>query len=321
MRSRDQRPGVKVPRVVLICGGLGGARIAPHLAARSHLTVIANVADDLDIIGLRVCPDIDAVVYALAGVFDHERGYAIRGDSFSFLDLARRAGAPAWFAIGDRDLHTHVLRTALLEDGIGLSDTTRRLTRALAPGVSAVVLPATETTVHTRVSTIDGELSFQEFFVDGRAQARPTGVRYERSQSAVPGPGVLNAIQEAQLIVIAESSPVASILPTLDLPGMRSALRDTSACRVALAPMVMSTPPTTPVDIRHWRAREALMRAAGLPHRPEEVARLYTGLIDVFVMHGADREFEPPSVKTVYQDLVDRSGPARISLVEALLTL
>ncbi len=309
-------------RAVMLCGGLGGARLAPWLAARFDLTVVANVADDTEFMGMHVSPDLDSVLYALAGLFDDERGFGVRGDSFSFLDLAERAGLERWFAVGDRDLQTHMLRTAWLQRGVSLSEATRCLTAAF--GVSTI-FPATDDRVRTRIVLPDGEVSFQTFFVRYRANGQVIGVRMDGLEDARPAPGVLPAIDAAHLVVIAESSPVASVLPILDLPGMRQALVRTSATRIALSPMVMATPPVRAVDLHHWNAREVLMRTAGLDHRPDVVARLYLGLIDVFVLDRRDRGYMPAvrnlGLEVREAELLDRAPAPRRRLAGLLRRL
>jgi len=307
----------------MLCGGLGGARLASWLAARFDLTVVANVADDTEFMGLHVSPDVDSVLYALAGLFDDERGFGIRGDRFHFLDLAERAGMERWFAVGDRDLQTHLLRTHLLRRGFPLSAATGRLSATL--GVTTTVLPATDDEVRTIIVLPDAELSFQAFFVRDRAQGPVRGVRLVGRDEARPAPGVLSAIAEADLVVLAESSPVASILPILDMPGLRQVLGEAGAMRVVLSPMVMAKAPILPVDRQHWRAREVLMRAVGLEHRPDAVAGLYRGMVDVFVLDSGDHRYaravQNLGIEVQETQLLDRSPTARQELVGLLQRL
>lgn len=305
------------PRATLICGGLGGARLAPWLAERTHLTVIVGVGDDLDWYGLRICPDLDAVLYALAGIFDHERGYAIAGDTFVLRDLLARMGMDAWFNVGDRDLATHVRRTALLEQGFGLTQVTARL--ATAHGVDARLLPVTDDPLRARIRSGSSELSFQEFFVRDGASGTIDAVRWSGSETARPASGVLDAIETADMIVIGESSPVASILPVLEVSGVRDALARATAPRLAIAPMVMAERPIAEVDIHHWRAREAFMAARGMTHDPAAVAAAYAGLIDTLVLDRRDFDaWQPTGVRSVAADLLDRSPDGRRALVDRL---
>lgn len=307
-------------RVALLCGGLGGARLAPHLARRHSLTAICNVADDLTWMGLHVSPDLDAVTYALAGVFDDERGYGVRSDSESFMALAGAAGLEDWFRVGDQDLKTHVLRTSVLSRGEPLSLATEVVRRGL--GVSAQVLPATDQAVHTRVGVDGRELDFQTFYVREGAAVSPSRVRWEGLEAALPAPGVLEALVGADLIVLAESSPVASILPILRMAGMHEALRSARAVKVALSPVVVAMPPVHPVDRHHWRSRERLMLALGLSHDPASVAGLYRRHIDAFVVDERDRRFASAIValgaKCCSADLLGRSVECRERVVDLL---
>lgn len=309
-------------RVTLLCGGLGGARLAPHLIGRHRhrLTVVCNVADDLVWMGLHVSPDVDAVLYALAGHFDGDRGYGVRGDTGSFMSLAARSGLESWFWIGDRDLQTHVLRTSMLREGRPLSAATHALRNGL--GVDAVVLPATDDEVRTRVGVDGRDLDFQTFYVREGAMLLPSQVHWEGIDAAKPAPGVLGALEGADLVVLAESSPVASLLPMLGLAGVREALRATAAVKVALSPVVAGLPPIHPVDRHHWRSREHLMLALGLRHDPLSVATLYRDLVDAFVIDGRDAAFGPAiaelGMRCCTTDLLDRSMEGRARVVELL---
>jgi LPPG:FO 2-phospho-L-lactate transferase len=304
----------------MLCGGLGGARLAPHLASRHRLTAVCNVADDLTWMGLHVSPDLDSVLYALAGCFDGERGYGVRGDTGSFAAMASRAGLESWFWLGDRDLQTHVLRTSVLRSGKPLSAATAALRRGL--GVEAAVLPATDGMVRTHVAADGRDLDFQTFYVREGAALKPSQVRWEGIEAAQPAPGVLDALAEADLVVLAESSPVASLLPILRLAGVSEALQATGAVKVALSPVVAAKAPVYPVDCHHWRSREHLMLAIGLGHDPLSVASLYRELVGAFVIDVRDKEFGPAIAQLGLEchtaDLLARSPEGRARLVDLL---
>jgi LPPG:FO 2-phospho-L-lactate transferase len=310
-------------RVLLICGGLGGARLAPWLAKVSQLTVVVNVADDLEFMGLRVCPDVDSVLYALAGTFDAAKGYGLRDDSYEFRELSRAAGYETWFQVGDHDLQTHLLRTHLMREGLSLTSVTERLARAF--GLTARVIPATDDHLRTRLDVEERDLSFQEFFVRDAGRSSPTAVRWVGAESAAPASGVLAAIEEADLVVLADSSPVASIIPILNLPGVREALVRRGHQRVALSPMVMALPPEDPLDRHHWSAREMLMRAMGLEHDPSAVAQLYAGLIDLFVLDRRDSALADGiarhGIAVKCADLLGRTQRCREELANSLIEL
>ena len=304
----------------MLCGGLGGARLAPHLASRHRLTAVCNVADDLTWMGLHISPDVDSVLYALAGCFDEERGYGVRGDTGSFAAMASRAGVESWFWIGDRDLQTHVLRTSVLQSGKPLSAAIGALRGGL--GVEAAVLPATDDRVRTRVGADSRDLDFQTFYVREGAALQPSQVRWEGIEAAQPAPGVLGAVAEADLVVLAESSPVASLLPILRLAGVSEALQATAAVKVALSPVVAAQAPVHPVDRHHWRSREHLLLAIGLGHDPVSVASLYRELADAFVIDGRDAAFGPAIAELGLEcrsaDLLDRSQEGRAQVVDLL---
>jgi LPPG:FO 2-phospho-L-lactate transferase len=310
-------------RITLICGGLGGARLAPWLANACELTVIVNVADDLDFMGLRVCPDIDSVLYALAGIFDSAKGFGICDDTHIFGERSRAAGCESWFEVGDRDLQTHLIRTALLREGLSLTTVTARLADAL--GVTARVIPATDDYLRTRLLVEGTDVSFQQFFVRDGGGSQPTAVRTAGSERARPAPGVLSAIEQADLVVLADSSPVASIIPTLNLPGVREALVRRGPQRVALSPMVMAVPPEDSVDRHHWSAREKLMQALGLQHDPPAVASLYAGLIDLFVVDRRDSDLAESiarrGVAVNCWDLLGRAQRCREELATSMIEL
>src|SRR5262249_17543664 len=276
--------------------------------------------DDLVWMGLHVSPDVDAVLYALAGSFNGERGYGVLGDTGGFMTLAAAAGVESWFWIGDRDLQTHVLRTSILRAGRLIPAAPSALRRGL--GGAAAVLPATDDEVRTRVGVGGRDLDFQTFYVRGGAMVLPSRVRWEGIDAARPAPGVLDALEEAELVVLAESSPVASLLPVLGLPGVRDALRAATAIKVALSPVVAALPPIHPVDRHHWRSREHPMLARGLGPAPLSVATLYRDVVDAFVIDGRDSGFGPPiaelGMRCCTTDLLDRSPEGRARVVELL---
>jgi len=267
--------------ITVLAGGVGAARFLLGLMAVAppeRVTAIVNTADDIYLHGLRISPDVDTVTYTLAGLADAERGWGIAGDTFRALAALRDLGAPdCWFQLGDRDLATHVHRTALLAAGRSLTQATGAIAAAL--GVRSRVLPMTDQLVTTRILTDAGELHFQEYFVREACRPRVRGIRFEGLSQAYPSPEVLEAVGNASLVIIAPSNPVISIGPILALPGMRDALR-------AVHPVVAVTPliggravkgPTVP-----------LMQALGLEAQADVVARLYADFLTTFVLDETD---------------------------------
>jgi LPPG:FO 2-phospho-L-lactate transferase len=276
-------------KVVALAGGVGAGKFLRGLIRAipaEDLTVVVNTADDLRIHGLLVCPDIDSVTYWLSGLADRERGWGREGDSFRALEEVKRLGGEAWFSLGDLDLGTHLARADLLSSGIGLAEVTRRIARRF--GVGATVLPMTEDTVTTRIEALasDGEhldLHFQEYWVARRARDEVKAVRYEGAEVARPAPGVLEAIAEADAVLICPSNPVASIGPILALRDIREAARARPVAGVS--PIVGGAPVLGMAD--------RLMPVAGWEVSAFGAAAAYSGLAKGFVIDDRDRRFAP----------------------------
>lgn len=276
----SRRPG----KVTVLAGGVGAARLLRGLAplvTRGQLTIVVNTADDDVFYGLNVSPDIDTVLYTLAGLSDPVRGWGIAGDTFHALDALRRYQRDAWFQLGDRDLATHLFRTERLRAGLPLSQITAQQTRSL--GVGARVLPMSDDTIRTIVETTGGRRSFQEYLVRDRARETVRALSYQGARGAKPAPGVLAALEEASLIVIAPSNPLVSIAPILAVPGVRQALRRADAPVVAVSPLIGGRPVKGPAD--------KMMRALGVAPTPLGLADFYEDVLDAMVIDTADRAF------------------------------
>jgi LPPG:FO 2-phospho-L-lactate transferase len=274
-------------QVVLLAGGLGGARLAPALATslgRGRLTVVANVGDDLEWMGLRVCPDLDSIVYALAGVWDRGRGWGRRGETFRVRDALAALGAPSWFGIGDGDLSLHLSRSVLLGSGASLTETTRVLSRRI--GVRGVaVVPASNRCARTRFVTRDGRrLAFQEWYV--RELARPE-IRRTLLSHAMPSSAALVALRRADAVVLGPSNPVTSIGAILALRGIASALRRVPL-RIAISPVVRNRPLRSASIAHHARARRRVLEAEGHADRALSIAARYARFVDWFLLDEAD---------------------------------
>ena len=221
----------------VLCGGLGGSRFVDALARAAgpeQVSAIVNVGDDLEILGLRVSPDLDTVLYTLAALLDEERGWGVRDETTHALELAERLGGEAWFTLGDRDIGLHLVRSQFLRDGVPLSEATRRLAERLEVGVR--LLPASDDPVRTFLTTPAGELDFQTWFVARRHEDEVTAVRYEGAEASRPAPGVLESLAEAEVVFLAPSNPFVSIRPILAVPGIAEALAGKRV--VAVSPLV-----------------------------------------------------------------------------------
>jgi LPPG:FO 2-phospho-L-lactate transferase len=267
------------PRYAVLCGGLGGSRFVDALtqaAGGEQVTAIVNVGDDLEILGLRVSPDLDTVLYTLAGLLDEERGWGVKDETTNALQLACRLGGEDWFTLGDRDIGLHLVRTELLREGVPLSEATRRLCERL--GVTTTLLPASDDPVRTFLTTSAGELDFQTWFVGRRHADEVLGLRYDGAESAAPAPGVLDAIAAAATVFLAPSNPFVSIRPILAVPGIREALAGKRV--VAVSPLVGG---------KALRGPLAEMMAS-LDHEPgvRGIAALYEGLATDMLVDPAD---------------------------------
>lgn len=270
-------------RTVLLAGGYGGSKMAHGLAlAGAELTVIGNTADDLELHGLYVSPDLDTLMYTLAGLANDVTGWGVRDESWSAAEMLERYGEPTWFRLGDRDLATHIVRTARLRAGMRLTAVTAELARRL--GVSAPLLPMTDEPVRTRVRVGDGWRDFQDWFVRRHHADAVLELAFDGADSARPTEEVLHAIAAAELIVIAPSNPFVSIGPMLALPGLLEALLAAPAAVWAVSPIVQGAALRGPA--------EQLLRSLANDSGAAGVARLYAdryrGLVRVFVIDESD---------------------------------
>lgn len=302
-------------RITVLAGGVGAARFLDGLCRvvdPADVTVVCNVGDDFEWRGLHVSPDIDTVSYTLAGL-EGEQGWGRRGDSFAMLDELEALGEEPWFRIGDRDVATHLWRSERLRGGEPLSAVTAELARRR--GLRCRVLPVTDDPHPTVVVTPEGELSFQDYFVRGRASATVTGLRFPGAAQARPAPGVIEAIAEADAVIVAPSNPFVSIDPLLAVPGVREALEGSRGMRLAVSPIVGGEAVKGPAA--------AIMRSLGHEVSALGVARLYAGLLDVFVLDAVDSGLagavEALSLRAVVCDTMMTSTERREALARRVL--
>jgi len=316
-------------RVVVLAGGYGGAKLSHGLALAGRarvaggghgleLTIIVNTGDDLELHGLRVSPDLDTVMYTLAGLANDETGWGVRDETWSTSAMLARYGAETWFGLGDRDMATHVRRTELLRDGLTLTEATAELAGRLE--VPARLLPMTDDEVRTKIRTADGWLEFQDYFVRRRQRDEVLQIRHRGVETARPTAAVLAAIDGAQLVVIAPSNPFVSVGTILALPGLQPALLAAPAPVVAVSPVVGGKALRGPAD-RMLRSLGGTASAAGVVAHYRE---RYPGLIDTFVLDECDAAEVPaleasgaavellPTIMRTYAD--------RQALAEAILS-
>jgi LPPG:FO 2-phospho-L-lactate transferase len=272
--------------IVALAGGVGGAKMAQGLQAAlppGDLTVVVNTADDFELYGLYISPDLDTVMYTLAGIADPVNGWGVAGDTRNTLDAIARYGEEPWFLLEDQDFATHILRTARLRAGTPLSVVTTQLSGALA--IQSRIVPMTDDRVATLVETPAGTLEFQDYFVGRRQSDDVLGVTFAGIERATAHPDALAAILEADAVVIAPSNPIVSVAPILATPGLREVLADTPAPIVAISPIVGG----------HALKGPAAQMLATLGHEVSSlgVARLYADLIDGLVIDEVDRDLGP----------------------------
>lgn len=303
-------------RVAVLAGGVGGAKMAhgfQQLLAPGKLSVVVNVADDFELFGLHISPDLDTVMYTLAGLANPVTGWGIRDDTHRAVEMLGRLGGDTWFSIGDADLATHLRRTQLLADGCSLTDATRSLAASL--GVTSHVLPATDQRVATMLATDAGELDFQTYFVRRGQRDEVRAVRFDGLEAARPTEAAVAAIQDADLVVIAPSNPIVSIRPILELPGVSAAVA--AAKSVAISPIVDGRALKGPAD--------RMLTSLGYESSALGVARLYAGVVDRFVLDEADAGLAPQvealGMRVAVLRTVMRSDDDRAVLARAVLDL
>ncbi len=282
--------------ITVLAGGVGAARFLQGLLAvhsPSQVTIVSNVGDDAEFFGLHVSPDIDAVLYHLSGLADEGQGFGIKGDTYAVLEALPRYGYDTWFKLGDRDLATCIARTHLLRRGKTLTEATAELADALL--VPVTVLPVTNDRLRTKIRTDDELLEFQEYFVKQRTEGHAREIILEGAEAAAPSPGVIEAIREADGVIVTPSNPLVSTGPVLAVPGVREALRETEARVVAVSPIVGGKALKGPAD--------RMLRDQGLDASALSIGRLYEDFLDVLVIDEVD-EALAPAIEALGLDVV-----------------
>ncbi len=303
--------------ITVLTGGTGGAKFVDGLRqvlAPEELTLIVNTGDDLLWWGLYVSPDIDSITYVLSGMLSRERGWGVKGDTFFCLQHMGQLGQPIWFHAGDRDLAVHILRSKLLAEGKTLSEVTAEIADKL--GVRARILPMSNSRVETRVNTPLGELSFEEYFVQRWYQDPVESIRFAGAADAEPAPGVIDAILNADIVLLAPSNPVTSIGPILAVPGIREALHQTNGRIAAVSPIVAGEAVAGPAGI--------LMASQGLPVSVAGVAQAYHDFLDMLIIDVRDAqssdELRQTGLRVHVTKTVMRTSDDKADLASAVLS-
>jgi LPPG:FO 2-phospho-L-lactate transferase len=303
-------------KITALAGGVGASKLLLGLASVTppeNITIIANTGDDIELFGLRICPDIDTVTYTLAGVINEDTGWGLKDDTFGCLQWLARYEEASWFNLGDRDLATHIFRTNQLQRGRSLSDVTDSVRRSLA--VRSTILPMTDALTPTRVITDEGEMHFQEYFVRRRCEPRVFGLRFDNIDFAEPAPGVVNAILKADAVIICPSNPFISIGPILAVPGVRDALRETQATVVAITPIIAGKALKGPAA--------DMLRDLGHEVSARGVAAMYRDFLDVFVLDNVDitlkAEIAASGIRVLMTDTIMDTPEMKIELARRVI--
>lgn len=312
-QSKIQNPKSKI---VALAGGVGGAKLAAGLQAvlpASALTIIVNTADDFKLWGLHISPDIDTVMYTLAGIANPETGWGLAGDTWKSLEMLARYKRDTWFRLGDMDLATHILRTQMLHEGRTLTEATTDLASSL--NIPSRILPMCDEPVETLVETPDGLLDFQDYFVRRRHADTVTGVVFRGVEVARATPEALEAIEQAEVIIFCPSNPIVSIGPILSVPGIKESLERSSAVQVAVSPIVGGAALKGPAA--------DMLGSLGHEVSAVGVASIYKTLLDGMVIDKVDADLAPRIEKmgigVHVTDTIMKDDASRAALAEQAL--
>ncbi len=304
------------PSILVLCGGVGGAKLVEGLAEilePNDIDVVVNTGDDFDWYGLRVCPDLDTVMYALCGHQDRDRGWGLESETWHMLEMLKLYGAETWFQVGDRDLATHVLRTAWLQEGYSLSWVTSTLAKQL--GTEVPIHPMTDDHVRTEIMTSAGWLSFQEYFVRDRYQHEIRDIRFVCSDKARPSEALMSAIDHAMAIILAPSNPIVSIGPILRLPEVIDRLKRSRAIKIGVSPLIAHKAIKGPTA--------EMLRAKGVPVSAAGIASIYASFLDVLLIDRSDeneaKEVASLDVRPVLADIVMQDSAGKRYLARQVL--
>lgn len=314
MEIMDLETPIASLKVVALAGGVGGAKLADGLAGclpAENLCVIVNIGDDFEHLGLAICPDLDTVCYTLAGLANPETGWGRIDESWNCMESLTQLGGPAWFSLGDRDLGTHLERTRRLQIGDPLSEITQDFCRKW--GIQVTVLPASDDRVSTWVYTDEGELPFQEYFVHRQCRPRISGFRFDEVEHARPSPGVLDAIDEADLVIICPSNPWVSVDPILSIPGIKPAIKRKTV--LAVSPIIAGKTVKGPAA--------KMFRELGIQPSAASVANHYGKVLSGFVIDVLDTQLssdiQAAGVLTLLAETIMKTTAERRSLAKEVL--
>lgn len=304
--------------ITVLAGGVGAAKFLQGLVKlipEEEITIIVNTGDDINLYGLHISPDLDIIIYTLAGIIDEEKGWGIKGDTFNCLKMLQEYGYDTWFKLGDKDFATHIHRTYLLRSGFKLSYVTKKICQSL--GLKMKILPMSDDEFETIIVTDKGKMHFQEYLVKRNAQDKVINVEFKGIEKAKPSSGVLNSILNSNAIIICPSNPIVSIGPILSVKGIRDALKETKAKIIAISPIVGGAPIKGPAD--------KLMQGLGLEVSAYSVAILYKDFLDIFIIDFIDKaqktKIEALGLSVIVTNTIMKSLEDKIKLAEVVLRL
>jgi len=302
--------------ITVLAGGVGAARFLTglvKLVKEEDLSVIVNTGDDIDMFGLHISPDVDIVAYTLAGIVNDEKGWGIKGDTFQCLEMLNKLGLETWFALGDRDIATHIFRTELLKKGFTLSQVTDEICHSL--GLKVNIMPMTNDKFETRIKVEGKSVHFEEYFVKRAAKDKVLGVEFVGAAVARPSPKVIESILDSEVVVICPSNPIVSVGTILSVDGIRDALRKTNAKVVGISPIVAGAPIKGPAD--------KLLQGLGLEVSAFSVAKLYSDFLDTFIIDTKDAalktRIEQLGIKVKVTDTIMKSLEDKVRLAKVVL--
>ncbi len=306
-------------RIVVLSGGVGAAKLLEGLMKvvnPADITAIVNVADDTNLHGLHICPDLDTVTYTLAGEIDSQKGWGLKNESWKAMEMLKRYGGIDWFQLGDRDLGTHMYRTHRMLQGASLTTITEEITSRL--NVEVTIMPASDDPITTIVTTPDlGEMEFQDYFVRHQHNLKVAEVRFEGVDRALPGPKIIDTILSASAVIVAPSNPIVSIGPILAIPGITEALKTKRESAVAISGIIDGKALKGPAD--------RLLLDLGHEASPVGVARIYSEIVSNFVIDNADdqhaKHIEELGMRCLTTDTVMSDPKKSAKLCSALLSL
>jgi LPPG:FO 2-phospho-L-lactate transferase len=302
--------------ITALAGGVGAARFLTgltKLVREEDLLVVVNTGDDIEMFGLHISPDVDIVAYTLAGIVDEAKGWGIKGDTFQCLERLNKYGLDTWFSLGDMDLATHIFRTDRLKQGFTLSQITQEVCYSL--GLKVKILPMSNDKFETRITTSEGSMHFEEYFVRRQAKDEVLGVEFVGASMAKPSPGVLDAILNAKMVIVCPSNPIVSVGTILAVDGVRDALKRTNARVVGVSPIVAGLPIKGPAD--------KMLRGLGLEVSAYGVAKFYSDFLDTIVIDTKDAEkknrIENLGINVKVTNTLMKSLEDKVSLAQTVL--